>query len=270
MKHILSLLTIALAFTAATASAIDYYENANVSYTYYGPRWNGDTDKVIKEQIVNYGDYSIVRTAYSQWEGLYLYNHDSLWKIRVNNDNVDIYIADWIDNIGDEFQEDALKNKINKFGYYYVGTNDGETIDDWSKAERIQIENSPWNDNVITRYGYKLGTFNAGDEIEVYMEYNGGSVKSNSTQWNGGGYGDGVYEVDKLALYQNNDNVAAARKAMPLAMLDTGNGHRVFFGVYSGGSAVGSPLPGGLPIALIAGLFGLGFWYVRRRKAIVS
>ena len=42
--------------------------------------------------------------------------------------------------------------------------------------------------------------------------------------------------------------------------------------VDGGGSddTMGQPLPGGLQIALIAGLFGLGFWYVRRRKATVA
>ena len=36
------------------------------------------------------------------------------------------------------------------------------------------------------------------------------------------------------------------------------------------GTVSGSPLPGGLQIAIIAGLFGLGFYYVRRRKAMAA
>ena len=40
--------------------------------------------------------------------------------------------------------------------------------------------------------------------------------------------------------------------------------------VIIGNGAAGSPLPGGLQMALIAGLFGLGFWYVRRRKTSVA
>ena len=59
--------------------------------------------------------------------------------------------------------------------------------------------------------------------------------------------------------------------AMPLASLDPIGGGRATFGLYATPSGTfGSPLPGGLPIALIAGLFGLGFWYVRRRKATVG
>ncbi len=116
-----------------------------------------------------------------------------------------------------------------------------------------------------------------------------------------GGFGDGGYRVsalqtdamldqyyftEKLADERKNpdyqedytkfdDNrVLAAGKAMPLSRLITVNyindmvveGTKVAFGFY--GVAVGSPLPGGLQIALIAGLFGLGSWYVRRRKAV--
>lgn len=78
---------------------------------------------------------------------------------------------------------------------------------------------------------------------------------------------------------------AAANKSMPLSALDLD--HRVFFGILGSvdgviggykpnvveggdGSPSGQPLPGGVQVALIAGLFGLGFWYVRRRKAVTA
>lgn len=116
-----------------------------------------------------------------------------------------------------------------------------------------------------------------------------------------GGFGDGGYtvnpiQIDKM-LYSyyfveeingqpnedyhdytkfDTDLTLASGKAMPLSQLipTTLNnegfavgGKAVAFGIY-GVTAVGSPLPGGLSMALIAGFFGLGFCYVRRRKAI--
>ena len=79
----------------------------------------------------------------------------------------------------------------------------------------------------------------------------------------------------------------ASDKSMPLSTLAPSAKNGVYFGIiakvdgviYSsitngggsgGAGAAGSPLPGGLQMALIAGLFGLGFWYVRRRKAIAD
>lgn len=67
----------------------------------------------------------------------------------------------------------------------------------------------------------------------------------------------------------------AAQRAMPLSQLIPGTweGKAVTFGLYgiaTGEALPGGPLPGGLQSALIAGLFGLGFFYVRRRKAIVG
>ena len=92
-------------------------------------------------------------------------------------------------------------------------------------------------------------------------------------------YQNGSYSS---AMYGTNPEFSPAKQvkddesanAMPLASLDpispsSGAGLRATFGLYAT-PAVGSPLPDGLPIALIASLFGLGFWYVRRRKATVA
>ena len=117
-----------------------------------------------------------------------------------------------------------------------------------------------------------------------------------------GGFGDGGYRVAPMQIDQmlysyyfveeinekpnpdyhdyepfdkiNKELLAASGKAMPLSKLIPTNpnidglGKAVAFGIY--GETFGSPLPGGLPIALIAGLFGFGFCYGRRRKAIVG
>jgi len=116
-----------------------------------------------------------------------------------------------------------------------------------------------------------------------------------------GGFGDGGYRVnarvfDKM-LYSyyfvdeingepnpdyhdytkfDSNLTLASGKAMPLSALIPTNinveglGKEVSFGIYGMTAAVGSPLPGGLQIALIAGLFGFGFCYIRRRKAIAG
>lgn len=75
----------------------------------------------------------------------------------------------------------------------------------------------------------------------------------------------------------DSDKTLASKKAMPLSHLTPfefinnaiSEGTTVQFGIY-GVTAAGSPLPGGLQVTLIAGLFGLGFWYVRRRKITVA
>lgn len=85
----------------------------------------------------------------------------------------------------------------------------------------------------------------------------------------------------------DEDKTLAADKAMPLSQLIPGGiaDAAVAFGIYGmasgiiydptkdingNGNGFGQPLPGGVQLALIAGLFGLGFCYIRRRKVIVS
>ena len=162
---------------------------------------------------------------------------------------------------------------------------------------RLNAYNDP-----VNRYKYELGTFGKDTELELYMEQGDNSAYS----YNGlsesalGGYGDGGYyengiveQTDGLLyLYHFNSSIdslshdytqfdadmkTAANKAMPLAGLDIigADRNRVYFGIIGETVVVqdktfGQPLPGGLQIALIAGLFGLGFWYIRRRKAAVA
>ena len=161
----------------------------------------------------------------------------------------------------------------------------------------------------VTRNSYLLGSFLQNEEFEIFMSYNAddsGGVWSNSSgdnapdggytlydsegntksaqnmspnvdklmwAYKNGSYSSAMYNGNYSGLMSKNDEAA---NAMPLASLDPfsptkGEAVRATFGLYATPSgAVGSPLPGGLPIALIAGLFGLGFWYVRRRKATVA
>lgn len=156
----------------------------------------------------------------------------------------------------------------------------------------------------ITRNSYSLGSFLKDEEFEIFMSYNAddsNGVWSNSGDSLPGGYslyvdGENGYtnesmspNVDKLMWAYKNDSYSSAMygetpdenplkqikddeaaNAMPLASLDPIGGNRATFGLYATPAVHGSPLPGGLPIVLIAGLFGLGFWYIRRRKASVA
>ena len=119
----------------------------------------------------------------------------------------------------------------------------------------------------IVRNSYYLGKFEAGKDYEIFLRTEDSGLWSNA-DW-AGRY---LVATDKLmAAYLaesfgpiTDSNIYTLSQAyMPLAQV---NG--ISFGMQS--VAVGSPLPGGLPIALIAGLFGLGFWYFRRRKASVA
>ena len=301
MKRILPLLTIALAFTAATASAADYYDvyvNPTITQTttYVDPGDGNPNAVPIYHETVNYGEYEVIRTSYL-YQNL---GHDSFYKVHINGDNVSLYLADYIDNVGDDYDDNALTTKgINKIGYRYIASNDTTKIGtsvsnnlvvDADKTKDYEVgydKQNSWtptvieveepgryeNQHTITRQQYYLGTFNAGDEIEIYMQANGyGEAWSNTTGYTGG-YGDGVTDAaDRLAGFQLGLgwDWNATRQAAPLASLDVGSGHRVFYGLYGEASEgpVGSPLPGGLPVVLVSGLFALGFWYFRRNKTI--
>ena len=78
-----------------------------------------------------------------------------------------------------------------------------------------------------------------------------------------------AYEAGQVFTFNGQDPtlIKQAAAAMPLAWLAP-SGSGLSFGIQGTAVPVGSPLPGGLQIALIAGLFGLGFWYVRRKKAV--
>lgn len=153
---------------------------------------------------------------------------------------------------------------------------------------------------------YSFSSFSEEDGESVYTPFDKNAPSDDVVSQ--GGFGDGGYRVAPIetdAMLNNYyfvesiagvpnpnyhpdytkfdpDKTAAAGKAMPLSQLIPTNGLAVAFGIYglaTGeapdpkdkiGGASGHPLPGGVQIALIAGLFGLGFCYIRRRKAIVG
>ena len=280
MKRILAILSVALVGAAVPVFAADFYDNfanPNISITRADPnnQWSGVTT-----QVFSYGNYDVIRTQYDQDHPVAAYQ-DSFYRIRVTGDNVDLYLTDATDNVGGAYQRNALENKISKYGYTYVASADQSKVNTGNittlnTSERVKVGESmesPWwhddtsnNQSVITRYGYYLGTFQAGDEIEIYMQDSTGNFSKSNTQGFMGSYGDGVNFADTLVQYQRNVGWLEAKSVMPLAALDVGNGNRVFYGIY--GETSGSPLPGGAAVYVVAGLLAFGFIVLRRRKAI--
>ncbi|MBR6240544.1 MAG: hypothetical protein IKQ82_03710 [Lentisphaeria bacterium] len=296
MKHILAALTVALAGAATTASAAtfyDFYNNVSVSDTesynrdigdqYWFPKYYTDT--------VTYDDFQILRTS-SRDAPLGSTAH---YRLAITGDNVDIYLTDFIDNVGSPNNVNAIKNKgITQYGYRYLDANGNPVSVDPVKTDlpatpevidSVTFKEGTPEEYTVTRNQYKLGTFSKGDVIELYMEVgdNGAAYSyasyNNDVQHDGarGGYGDGtkiIEHTDELMLYYKGNNREAAQKAMPLAALDVPGPGRVYFGIYgqaaSGGGTVGSPLPGGNAIYVIAGLFALGFIVARRRKEVAA
>ena len=346
MKHLLPILTLALLGTAATVSAdnfyYDYYKDPSVSAVGNG----SDTldgwwyDKYFTDSV-SYKDFEVARN--SNWN-VQAINNSNFYRIHVIGNNVDLYLTDFVDNVGSPTNENAIYNKISEYGYRnlslvdgkYVATGDtttyslvGEDAVKPTTIDTLTFEKSYLDENnntvdatyTVDRYKYHLGTFNNGDVIELYMkDLDGGEAYSysnfnevgeNNTRVGAeGAFGDGGYRVnlqtDEMLhdyYFQNEqleshglngftgDNAeanrtAASSKAMPLSALDP-SGSRVYFGIIAStagingngngngdgngnGNGMGTPLPGGLQIALIAGLFGLGFWYIRRRKSSIA
>ena len=306
MKKILSLLTLALLGAATTVSAAthydyygetpyySYFENASVSdYTATGiNRSDNNKPYQINGKTIDYGDYAVIKCNYPTDPYL---KHESTFKVRIDGDNVSLYLGDFVNSAEKGGNSGSLQEqKVDRIGYRILDATDKTRIgkiDQFDlKAEATPFETktvdplNQWNPDTgytVTRNKYYLGTFQSGDVIELYMERDGKGAWSYSDWWAsayGDNYptdGDPVYtQADKLMMEHTADNAAAAAKALPLAALnperDGEGSHRVYFALITSDAPAGSPLPGGVQIALIAGLFGLGFWYVRRRKAVTA
>ena len=305
MKHILPILTAALALTATTASAAYYYDyygtsdptsNRDLTYDEEGKSWT-------KHEVdtVTYKDFRLDRIT--QQNNYFAGGQENFYRITITGNNVDIYLTDYIGNIedygdGTPYNSNSIANMgVTHYGYRLLDA-DGNVI---SKTETIALPANPEvidsgevtyqdkNGNTqkanVNRYKYSLGrTFNNGEVIELYMKDSGGEAYSYNPNPEDtfktddkGGFADGYTvsgaSTDKLLYLYYGKTAEESRRAMPLAALDLGadGTNRVYFGIYAqAAGTVGSPLPGGLQIALVAGLFGLGFWYIRRRKAIAA
>ena len=199
--------------------------------------------------------------------------------------------------------------KIDRYQYFLGTFDDGDVIELYMKDNNssqgvysysgINVIDSGTNAPVGPQGGFGDGGY--GGTKSVYDEELGKYVQVPVTEvieqtdemLNGYYYLDENLEEKGLHGFGGyTDEAKAARalasdKSMPLSTLAPSAENGVYFGIiakvdgviYSsitngggsgGAGAAGSPLPGGLQMALIAGLFGLGFWYVRRRKAIAD
>lgn len=294
MKHILPILTAALAFTAMTASAATTYTQEEF---FANQNYKNNFDQIVKSDIdeghngtYNFGSYVVT------FEG------NSNLRIHVN-ENIKLYVYDFVDNVqSDDNSANALngvnadqkKLAVQQIGYRkIVAGSDGTFVTTGKKTdENIHSLGDPTDTETvhreekmtewytkeydIVRNSYYLGEFKANTDYELFVSYaaNGSDGKWSYTD-NAGGY---MIETDKLMSANIKKDFLSvydqsiydlAQVYTPLAQVNN-----ISFGLRSAPAdpvvVSGSPLPGGLQIALIAGLFGLGFWYIRRRKAIAA
>ncbi len=192
-------------------------------------------------------------------------------------------------------QSELLTNPIYGITHYgYIDSTTGETyeyrIDDTSRIEQFEgysydgwvaDPNHPnggaMGTTVVPRDGYFLGNFTDGQEIQVYLARKDADGKLLSwTSTAAGKSLEGVYASRWGGRTDAADNSMGVGQ-LYFPGLDE---KQINFGVIAsttrpiGNTDVnpfsGSPLPGGLQIALVSGLFALGFWYLRRRKATVA
>ena len=260
MKHILPILTAALALTATTAFAVTTYNDETfLADSNYTEKYNQALS--VNGGVYDFGDYQVVLKGVSRF---------TIHAVK----NIDMYIYDFVDNVqsGDN-SGNALNSKAQQVGYREVDSTGAGVV----SSEKIHGLGTPTDSEVVqrnykgpdakpydvVRNSYYLGQFEAGKDYEIYLETGGNGL------WSSADYaGRYLVATDKLMaayLEQSFENfstgsLSSSQAHMPLAQV---NG--ISFGMQS--VAVGSPLPGGLQIAIIAGLFGFGFYYVRRRKA---
>lgn len=293
MKHILPILTAALALAATPAFADfnfevlwqQYDHNVYEGYdgSYYTIKVTGtETGKIYLTDLFN------APRDFQQTE--VLNNNEIVWGDDINTPKVRVRVTDF----GYTTERQGM-NGIKSFTMTDASSSDSELKPgDVVKlnSEDSMMHSIPTLDKtapIAVRNGYYLGEFTAGDEIQVYMkavlvDENGDVIEGSAMEVTSnnpdGGYNSKFNtrtdEVDK-ALNGANTKLQVAQLylqgQLPFVILgETGDGTYVY-GTSSKVDWVpsqGSPLPGGVQIALIAGLCGLGFWYIRRRKAVVA
>ena len=249
MKHILSLLTLALLGAATTAFAAD-------------PLF---TDPVFDGVTFN------PATPYSNQNNQGVGN-GSYYTVRFNGSGT-FYLTNKVASLYDN-AEYLTQSKFGITHYGYIDSNNVTHEFDITDSDNI-VQFTSVSDEMngttytVKREGYLLGHFDAGDEVQIYFAQKDGntvlaSVASNTPQTSvhSSGYGtiqDGFNSALTLGqLYFEGEG----QPQMNFGIVASGQS-------YTPGT-VGGPLPGGVQIALIASLFGLGFWYIRRRKSVVA
>jgi len=271
MKHILPILTAALLGVAAPVFAETLnFDGFSVETTPYNNGGGEGVGEGSYYTITKKGSGSLFIANYLQTMSNDLSGQGEL----LTDSQYGITHYGYIDSTGTyDFAIDDPRIKDQFEGYSYSG---------WV-ADPINHPNTGGyiGTTVVPRDGYFLGNFEDGDVIQIYLARKVGndvlvSVASNTPQaitnpdspvkytsrWgaktdtnpsNGVGelfFPDGTPEINFVIMASTTRNIPGITDVA--------------------GGPVGSPLPGGVQIALIAGLFGLGFWYIRRRKAAVA
>ena len=251
MKRILSLLTVALLGAATPAFADFNFE-------------------ILWQQYNN-----------SNYEGI----DGRYFTIKVTGDTGEtgkIYLTEKFNTKYSGLQTEVLTSPlmgVTEYGYSYVTGNDHSVqMTPIASGETASLDSYTYNDedgqHTRTRIGYYLGEFQAGDEIEVHMSatlYDDNNEIVSSMTDSSNHYNSEYTSKVGIRTDPVDSNLQIASIYLPhqvnFGILgDAGNGNFVYG--TSREVTVGSPLPGGLTIAIVSGLFALGFWYIRRRKTI--
>ena len=254
MKRILSVLTIALLGAAAPLFAEPLFNDPvfdgftpNYIDPFTNQYWQGDGN----------GSYYTIR--FSGSGTFYLTN------VRNNPYSADENFTNPLYGITQYGYIDS-KNVTHTFDLY---NEDGSPSENIVEFTSVVDNGSAFDGRVVTREGYYLGKFNAGDEIQIYLAGNVGGndvwTATNSPQ-------TGVYS----SRFGGRQDLLNPTLSIGQLYFGEQDSSQMNFGIVASASSYvpgssdtfGAPLPGGLQIALIAGIFGLGFWYVRRRKSV--
>ena len=253
MKYILSLLTIALFCTATTVSAAFTYEVVPTQYT------NANGEGFL-------GQY---------------------FTVRITGGTGKLYITDFFNNTGSNAQSEVLTAPgmgITEYGYYDVHDathqlHSSAITEGITELNSYTVYPNGPNEPGVPYYrnGYELGTFSAGREVEIYLATATDALSSNTPRAD--------YDPNnpsKASMYISTYNTridALSHESMRVGSLYL-DGIQVNFGIVAVGidsiipgdddGPFGSPLPGKLAIALVSVCFALGFWYIRRKKAVAA
>ena len=271
MKHLLAILTVALAGAAVTASAgVPYTDASFLADDTYTERFDKLVDATLtngKNGVYDYGSYVVT------------FENSSRLKIHAN-ENINLYVYDVVDNVQSGNNVSALKgtapNPVQQIGYRELGTQDGtiHALGDPTDTEVLQryYVNNPQPYEVV-RNSYYLGEFEAGKDYELYVSY---AADGSGGQWSytdtAGGYLAQKDALMSVYLSKNFNNTYNVKADEYIALAQVNNKS---FGLRAapaagGGGTVGAPLPGGAALYVIAGLFALGFIVVRRRKEVAA
>jgi hypothetical protein len=160
------------------------------------------------------------------------------------------------------YMKDYLGNEVYSFSSL-SGTDSTTGQNVYTPFDNTDPETSVYNQGGFGDGGWAVNSTETDDMLDYYFSQTiAGVVNPN-------------YHSEYPDAFGSSIKTVAAARAMPLSQLipGTSQGLAVAFGlmgVATGNYVPGGPLPGGLQMALIAGLFGLGFCYIRRRKAIVG